>query len=55
MVELRWVVPPHTTTLPAKLQWRAHQPVVEIGGNLCVGDWTEWEDVPTVVLAQEGE
>lgn len=55
MVELRWVVPPHTTTLPAKLQWRVHLPVVYIG-TLCPGDgWTDWQDVPTVVLAQEGE
>lgn len=55
MVELRYVLLPHTTTRPAKLQWRVHLPVVDAGGTLCPGDWTEWEDVPTVVLAQEGE
>lgn len=50
MIELRWVAPPHTTTKPKKLQWRVHLPVVDIGGNLCPGDWTEWGNVPTVVL-----
>ena len=53
MVELRWVRPQHTTTDAPVLQWRVHLPVVDIGGQLCPGDWTEWETVPTVVLPEE--
>lgn len=50
MVELRWTRPDGTTTQPDKLQWRVHLPVVDCGGNLCPGDWTEWQDVPLVLI-----
>jgi hypothetical protein len=53
MIELRWVRTPHTTTAPAELQFRVHLPVVDIGGSLCPGDWTEWQNVPTVVIDPE--
>lgn len=49
MLELRWLQVPETTTKPPTLQYRIHQPVVDIGGHLCPGDWTDWKDVPTVV------
>jgi hypothetical protein len=49
MFELRWVLPAKTATGHLQLQYRYHQPVVDVGGNLCPGDWTEWGNVPTVV------
>jgi len=54
MFELRWVRPPTTTTEPDKLQYRVHLPVVDIGGHLCPGDWTEWQDVPVHIAHKEG-
>jgi hypothetical protein len=53
MIEMRWVRPPYMTTEAARLQFRVHLPVVDIGGNLCPGDWTEWQSVPTVVVDEE--
>jgi hypothetical protein len=53
MVELRCLVP-SSTFVPGgewpKLQYRIHQPVVEVGETLCLGRWTEWRDVPLVVF-----
>lgn len=46
---MRWLREPHTSTREPRLQFRVHLPVVDVGGNLCPGDWTEWEDVPVVV------
>lgn len=50
MIELRWITPESTHYCASTLQWRAHLPVVDIGGHLCPGDWTEWQSVPTVAL-----
>ena len=50
MVELKWVIPESTTTEPKSLVFRFIQPCVDIGGNLCPGDWTEWKLVPTEVV-----
>lgn len=49
MVELRW------TKKTGRLQWRVHLPVTDISGNLCVGDWTEWETVPVVDVPDDEE
>jgi hypothetical protein len=40
MIQLRWAIPPTTTTKPPALQYRQ-------GGK---GQWTDWLDVPTVVV-----
>ena len=55
MVEIRFAVPQHTTTMPPVLQYRVMVPCVDIGGNLCPGDWSEWVDVPRVVLDVNGD
>ena len=50
MIEIRWLRTPYTTAEHDRLQYRIHQPVVDIGGHLCPGDWDdEWKDVPVVV------
>lgn len=49
MVELRYLVPPNTTTKQPRLQYRVVVPCVDIGGNLCPGDWTDWMEVPIIV------
>lgn len=49
MIELRWLRVTHTFTKEYRLQFRVHLPVVDIGGTLCQGDWTEWADVPVVI------
>lgn len=54
MFELRWVRQEGTTTLPDRLQYRVHLPVVDIGGQLCPGDWTDWEEVPLVIVPTHG-
>lgn len=46
MIELRWVVPDHTTTKPRRLQYREIESDSE-GRDWLVQDWT---DVPVVVL-----
>lgn len=45
-IDFRWVVPPHTTTEPAVLQWRKKiiDPRWRHPGE---GEWTEWQDVRT--------
>lgn len=53
MIELRWVRSTKTTTEPDKLQYRVHLPVADIGGHLCPGDWTDWQDVPLVVTDEQ--
>ena len=50
MIELRWAVPPETTTARPVLQWRqryTHGPANALGR---AWSWTEWEPVPTVVV-----
>lgn len=44
MIELRWAVPPETTTAPPVLQYR----------QTVAGYWPEdWQDVPRVVVTPE--
>jgi hypothetical protein len=47
-VELRLVVPPHTTTNAPVLQYRQRQPLYETG-PYCPGEWGPWVTVPVVV------
>ena len=49
VIEMRWLREPHTSAREPKLQFQVHLPVVDIGGKLCPGEWTEWADVPLVV------
>lgn len=49
MIELRWLRVPSISTKDDRLQFRFQQPVVDIAGNLCPGDWTEWAEVPVVI------
>ena len=49
MVELRWTTPEGTTTKPPKLQWRSR--AADPWGRLTL--WTEWQDVPTVLVPRE--
>jgi hypothetical protein len=51
MVELRLAVPNRTCTAPPKLQWRNR--LVDPWGNYTM--WSEWQDVPIVVLKPEPE
>lgn len=53
MIEMRWARQTRTTTEAATLQFRVHLPVVDVCGNLCPGDWTDWQNVPSVVLHEE--
>jgi hypothetical protein len=46
MVELRWAVPAETTTKGPRLQYRTH-------GGPGLGSWSDWFDVPHVVVQQE--
>ena len=46
MIELRWVVPPGTTTQPPRLQWRSRK--ADPWGQFTL--WTDWTFVPTVVM-----
>lgn len=48
MIELRYVTPDSTTTEPPKLQYRTTVNVLEIGLHAHL--WSEWTDVPLVVL-----
>lgn len=45
MIELRWAVPPETTTAPPVLQYR----------QTLVGAWSDWQTVPRVVVPSESE
>lgn len=47
-VELRWAVPPWTTTEKAVLQYRV---LTSAGEGLWF--YSEWKDVPTVVVREE--
>lgn len=42
MIQLQWVVPEHSSTVPPRLQYRT------LGGP-GLGTWSDWLDVPTVV------
>jgi hypothetical protein len=53
MIELRWAVLPGTNTERPRLQYRVHVPAIDASGALCPGNWTEWKDVPTVVVPKE--
>ena len=44
MLEMRWVA----LGRQRYLQFRYVQPCVDASGALCPGEWTEWQDVPTV-------
>lgn len=46
MVEMRWVTPEGTTTTPKVLQWRSR--MADPWGRFRL--WSEWTDVPIVVL-----
>jgi hypothetical protein len=55
MIEMQWVQTQGAPTpgsicvggnIFQKLQYRVHLPVVDAGGTLTPGDWTEWMDVP---------
>lgn len=46
MVELRWAIPASTTTERPRLQYRSF-------GGRGLGSWSEWQDVPYVVVPQE--
>lgn len=48
--ELRYAVPPHTTTEPPKLQQLWVSPNVNRYGHILSHD-EEWRDVPRVVLS----
>ena len=48
MVELRWVLPPGTTTKPPTLQWRTRK--ADPCGLLTL--WEDWQDVPTAVVPE---
>lgn len=53
LIELRWVVPEHTTTKPPKLQYRVKfYPVLSRRGDICLDTYKicQWIDVPTVVI-----
>lgn len=50
MVELRWAIPSSTTTERPRLQYRVCPPIVQIGGP---AGWSEWLEVPYVVVPQE--
>jgi hypothetical protein len=52
MIELRWSVPPTTTTEPPILQYRWLQGYMDASGayNVAHADWSEWKDVPRVVV-----
>lgn len=52
MIELRWAVPPYTTTERPTLQYRIAVSV-DASGALCPGTAGEWVDVPWVVLPEE--
>lgn len=54
MSDLRWLRDEHDYG-GGKLQYRINQPVVDIGGHLCPGDWTEWRDVPIVFIGNSQE
>lgn len=52
MIELRWVVPDNTTTKPPVLQYRLAKFYTAWGMSHCAG-FSEWQDVPTVVVPTE--
>ena len=49
MVDLRWAISEHTTAQTPRLQYRQCPPVVSLGAP---AGWTEWMDVPFVVVPQ---
>ena len=52
VIELRWAVPPNTTTEQPRLQMRVLIGYMDASGALNVmgAEWSEWKDVPRVVL-----
>lgn len=52
MFDMKWVLPPDTTTERPRLMYRYVQPTIDIGGNLCPGDWTDWHPVPLEVVSR---
>jgi hypothetical protein len=50
MVELRWAIPSSTTAERPRLQYRQLPGVVQFGAG---SGWSEWQDVPYVVVPQE--
>lgn len=49
-VELRWAIPASTTAERPRLQYRQCPDIIQFGGG---SGWTEWQDVPYVVVPQE--
>ena len=61
MIELRWIVLDETTTESYKLQYRY---LIEenrlstsgvIGLPICTSEWSDWFDVPKVIVSKEEE
>ena len=50
MIELRWATPEGTTTKPPTLQWRHKFAPIPSSGMLIETPWSEWQEVPTVVI-----
>lgn len=51
MIEMRYALRPDTNTDPPRLQYRFIQPCTDASGALCPGEWTDWRDVPRVVVS----
>ena len=49
-IELRWKVQGETTTKPLTLQYRTLSNAYELYSNELVRDWSQWMDVPFVVV-----